>query len=166
MYSWSGDYEGMDDSLRSFVKRNPDYNIYADTTLDDSQRFFIANAQFQVAAETLDTDVASAYGVSFAILGLIQGGNLKPGETAAAVRGKEAHQNYPFALGPDYDYRVKLDSGLRPDADDWENHIVRELKPDHPRAIQRGWIQVRKYLAELFETTGYIWTAYVDTYKR
>jgi hypothetical protein len=74
LYSRSGDFEGMDDSLRSFVRRNPDYNTYADTSLDDSQRFFIANAQFQVAAEEGNFDSAWAYGISFGLLGNVAGG--------------------------------------------------------------------------------------------
>jgi hypothetical protein len=55
---------------------------------------------------------------------------------------------------------------VRPPPNDWENHVVCELKPDNPSAIQRGWSQVRKYLNELFEETGEAWTAYVDTYKK
>jgi len=86
------------------------------------------------------------------------------GETADTIRGRVAHANYPLALGPDYRYNQPLPSGLRPDAVDWQNHIVRELKPDNPRAIQRGWNQVRKYMNELFEMTGGAWTAFVDTY--
>jgi hypothetical protein len=88
------------------------------------------------------------------------------GETADTIRGRAAHANYPYALGPGYDYRVRLPSGLRPDAVDWENNIVRELKPDNPSAIQRGWRQVRKYLNELSEMTEKNWKAYVDTYKK
>ena len=87
------------------------------------------------------------------------------GETAATIRGREAHQLYSSALGQGYVYNRPLPSGLRPDAVDWENHIVRELKPDNSRAIQRGWNQVRRYLNELFEITGDAWTAFVDTYK-
>jgi hypothetical protein len=166
MYYRAGDLEGMDESLRSFVRSNPDYNTNSDTSLDDGSRFFVVNAQFQVAAEDRDYDAAWAYGVSFGILGIIQESNLKPGETAATIRGREAHRNYQLALGPAYKYEEHLPSGLRPDAIDWENHIVRELKPDTPRAIQSGWSQVRKYLNELFEVGGDVWTAFVDTYKK
>lgn len=42
---------------------------------------------------------------------------------------------------------------------------VRELKPDNPRAIQRGWRQVNKYKEELERVYGGAWKAYVDTYK-
>ena len=88
------------------------------------------------------------------------------GESADTIRGREAHLNYRSALGPGYSYEEPLPSGLRPDAIDWQNNIVRELKPDNPNAIQRGWNQVRKYLIELAEITDDTWTAYVDTYKK
>jgi RHS repeat-associated protein len=88
------------------------------------------------------------------------------GGTADTIRGRAAHLNYRYALGSGYKYEQTLPSGLRPDAIDWENHIIRELKPDNSSAIQSGWTQVRKYLNELFEMTGKTWTAYVDTYKK
>ncbi len=49
------------------------------------------------------------------------------GETADTIRGRAAHANYPYALGPGYKYEQTLPSGLRPDAIDWENNVVREL---------------------------------------
>jgi hypothetical protein len=88
------------------------------------------------------------------------------GETADTIRGREAHNNYPSALGDDYVYDKSLPSGQRPDAVDWENQIVRELKPDNPSAISRGWNQIRKYIGELSEITGKTWTGFVDTYAK
>ena len=76
------------------------------------------------------------------------------GETVDTIRGRAAQANYPIALGPGYKYEQTLPSGLRPDAIDLENNVVRELKPDNWSAIQSGWRQVRKYLNELFEMTG------------
>jgi len=56
-------------------------------------------------------------------------------------------------------------SRLRPDAVNYELRIVRELKPDTPDAVARGWRQVNAYKAYLEEITDQTWTAYVDTYK-
>lgn len=70
------------------------------------------------------------------------------------------------ALGSDYDYEYSLPSRKRPDAIDWKNNVVRELKPDNPRAITRGLKQVQNYAKELSRMTGEIWKYFVDTYKR
>jgi hypothetical protein len=94
-------------------------------------------------------------------LGLVRG---RGGETADTITGRLAHAKYPEALGTAYDYGVRLPSGRRPNAVDWEHLVVRELKPDNPRAVQRGWTQVRNYLSELFEMSGETWSAFVDTY--
>jgi len=87
------------------------------------------------------------------------------GNTADAARGRLAHNNYRDALGPAYRYDEALPSGRRPDAVDWHNRVVRELKPDKPEAVSRGWRQVERYRQELEELTGQFWTAYVDTYR-
>ena len=55
-------------------------------------------------------------------------------------------------------------SRLRPDAVSYSQNIVRELKPDTPGAISRGWRQVNEYKAYLEELTGQQWTAHVDVY--
>ena len=60
------------------------------------------------------------------------------GESALAARGRQAHKNYENTLGGGYDFNKALPSGKRPDAIDFENRIVRELKPDNPRAVRRG----------------------------
>ncbi len=87
------------------------------------------------------------------------------GETASTAAGRKAHANYGTALGDSFDTRVSLPSGKRPDAVNWEALEVRELKPDNPRAIARGWRQVEGYRKELEEMTGQIWTSIVDTYR-
>lgn len=56
-------------------------------------------------------------------------------------------------------------SRLRPDAVSYSQGIVRELKPDNPDAIARGWRQVNEYKAYLEAQTDQPWTAYVDVYK-
>jgi hypothetical protein len=48
----------------------------------------------------------------------------------------------------------------------WKDRTVRELKPDNPRAVRRGWNQVKRYMKELEEITGEVWQALVDLYKQ
>lgn len=88
------------------------------------------------------------------------------GESAKAARGREAHKNYENALGEGYEFNQALPSGKRPDAIDAENRIVRELKPDNPRAVRRGERQVEGYKKELEQMTGEKWTSHVDTYRQ
>ncbi len=89
------------------------------------------------------------------------------GETAATRAGRSAHKSYENTLGGgDYQFnRALLDTGLRPDAVSFSQRIVRELKPDNPKAIARGWRQVKRYRDILEERTGMTWTAHVDTYR-
>lgn len=89
------------------------------------------------------------------------------GESAATAAGRSAHANYLHTLGGgDYRFNVALPgSRLRPDAVSYSQNIVRELKPDTPGAIARGWRQVNAYKAYLEELTDQPWTAYVDVYK-
>jgi hypothetical protein len=84
---------------------------------------------------------------------------------AAAKRGQQAHENYKNALPGHHEHQVTLPSGRRPDAIDFTNRIVRELKPDNPKAIRRGLKQVERYKKELEAMTGKAWKAVVDTYK-
>jgi hypothetical protein len=88
------------------------------------------------------------------------------GESTAAAVGRTAHANYAKTLGGgDYVFNRALpDSLLRPDAVSYSQNIVRELKPDTPSAIARGWRQVNQYKAHLEELTDESWTAYVDVY--
>jgi RHS repeat-associated protein len=88
------------------------------------------------------------------------------GESAATAAGRSAHTNYANTLGGgNYVFNRALPgSRLRPDAVDYSQNIVRELKPDTPGAISGGWRQVNQYKAYLEELTGQPWTAYVDVY--
>lgn len=88
------------------------------------------------------------------------------GESAAAAAGRSAHANYANTLGGgNYVFNRELPgSKLRPDAVDYSQNIVRELKPGTPSGISRGWRQVNGYKAYLEELTGQPWTAYVDVY--
>jgi Restriction endonuclease fold toxin 9 len=88
------------------------------------------------------------------------------GETVDTIRGRQAHRNYRDAVGSDYEYNQPLPSGQRPDAIDWPNRIVRELKPDNLNAIQRGLKQLERYKQELEKITSQKWTSYLDTYRK
>jgi len=82
------------------------------------------------------------------------------------MAGRSAHVSYENTLG-DSGYvfnRALPGSRLRPDAVDYSQNVVRELKPDTPAAISRGWRQVNGYKSYLQDLTGQPWTAYVDTY--
>jgi hypothetical protein len=62
------------------------------------------------------------------------------------VAGRSAHASYPNALGWGADdvwfNRAMPGSPLRPDAINWTQRIVAELKPARPSAISDGWRQV------------------------
>jgi hypothetical protein len=88
------------------------------------------------------------------------------GENADAARGRATHINYRTALGDQYDYEVRLPSGRRPDAINWQERIVRELKSDAPSSMAGGRSQLADYVAELEEMTGQAWTGILDVYRR
>jgi RHS repeat-associated protein len=92
-------------------------------------------------------------------------GVARGGESAAAAAGRRAHSNYGAALGEKFDAKVTLPSGRKPDAVDWANRQVRELKPDNGRAVARGQRQVEGYRKELEMVTGERWTSVVDIYR-
>lgn len=92
-------------------------------------------------------------------------GQCVPGDNVFTQYGRQAHNNYRDALGGSYRYNAALPSGLRPDAINFRTRIVRELKPDNPRARQRGKTQLQKYLDELEDITGQAWKGILDVYR-
>ena len=48
---------------------------------------------------------------------------------------------------------------------DWENRIVRELKPNTPTGIDKGLRQLRRYQRELQDVYGGDWTTFLDLYQ-
>jgi RHS repeat-associated protein len=90
------------------------------------------------------------------------------GETSHTARGRHAHKNYANTLGDEsYKFNRQIEgSKLRPDAISEKLKIVRELKPDTPRGIQRGKSQLQRYIKELQEATDEIWTGILDLYKK
>ncbi len=87
------------------------------------------------------------------------------GETTATARGKLAHKNYRAAVGEAYDTNFRLPSRRKPDALDVEKGIVRELKPNNPRAIQRGERQIERYRRELEQMFDKSFDTFIDTYQ-
>lgn len=91
------------------------------------------------------------------------------GESAAAAAGRSAHSSYPNTLGWSGDDLVQFNrtlpgSSVRPDAVNWTQRVVAELKPDNPSAIAGGWRQVNGYRTYLEGLTGQPWTAQLDVY--
>ncbi len=74
------------------------------------------------------------------------------GENPAAARGRQQHKDKDY--GPGYEKEVRLPSGKVADAVNVEEGIVKELKPNNPRAIKRGERQAGGYAAELEEVHG------------
>jgi len=73
-------------------------------------------------------------------------------------------RGYQNTLGSNYKFEVTLRSGRRADAVDFNNRIVRELKPGNPRAIRDGKRQLERYRQELEGMFGGTWTSFLDTY--
>ena len=71
------------------------------------------------------------------------------GETSSTINGKRMHQNWNYGDGVLKEKRIA--PGSRVDGIDWANRIVYELKPNNPRAIQRGLRQLDRYLGVLGE---------------
>lgn len=85
------------------------------------------------------------------------------GESEATKRGRQAHADWQPGEG--YEKEVRLPSGKRADAVNFEKQDVKELKPNNPRAIKRGEKQVETYRSELEEKQGGQWTGKVETYE-
>ncbi|WP_353810496.1 hypothetical protein [Agromyces sp. SYSU T00194] len=91
------------------------------------------------------------------------------GESSATAAGRSAHSSYQLALGwggnGAWFNRAIPGTSLRPDAINWTQRIVAELKPSNPSAISSGWRQVTRYKDYLEELTGQPWTAQLDVYS-
>ncbi|MDE2000264.1 MAG: hypothetical protein KGI52_15200 [Burkholderiales bacterium] len=77
---------------------------------------------------------------------------MRGGESSAAAAGRRTHTNCGTALGEKFDTKVTLPSGKKPDAVDWANREVRELKPDNASAVARGERQVEWAAAGFVDT--------------
>jgi hypothetical protein len=88
----------------------------------------------------------------------------KNGETVTTRAGRQAHKDWDPGVG--FEKEFTLPSGKRADAVNLEAKHVKELKPDNPKAIQKGRQQVERYRRELEKEYGGDWTCSVETYKR
>jgi RHS repeat-associated protein len=88
---------------------------------------------------------------------------LKAGETAYTQAGRLAHKLWDAGEG--FVKEVRTLSG-RADAVNFAQRTVKELKPDNPRAIQRGKAQLERYMKDLAEEYGGAWKGILETYKR
>ena len=87
------------------------------------------------------------------------------GETSAARYGREIHKTFDY--GPGFEREVRLPSGRRADAVNFETREIVELKPNNPRAIALGQRQVARYADELNrEFPGRPFSTRVETYER
>ncbi|MFJ5468306.1 RHS repeat domain-containing protein, partial [Pectobacterium sp. CHL-2024] len=92
-------------------------------------------------------------------------GSANPKVREAIEKGKRAHRNYENTLGGGYDFEVTLGNGKRVDAIDWENKVVRELKPNSKTGIRKGNKQLQGYVDYLNKNHGGGWTGVLDTYN-
>jgi Restriction endonuclease fold toxin 9 len=89
------------------------------------------------------------------------------GETPHTKRGKEEHNKLPERLGPDKQYDLILDNGLKPDAVDWKNKKIYELKPNNKRKEREGKKQLNEYVEQMKKETGDdSWTREVIYYDK
>lgn len=82
----------------------------------------------------------------------------KSGETLATAKGRAAHTLFAEvhkALG--WDKEFVLQNGRRVDALNHALRVIRELKPNNPRAIKQGLKQLQDYLIQREKETGLKW---------
>jgi hypothetical protein len=90
------------------------------------------------------------------------------GESAAAVRGRDIHQEFSDAieaLGGDWRAnRAMPGSSLRPDAVNRGLRVVVELKPNTPSAVSSGSRQLRRYVDHMEQQLGGRWVGVLVVY--
>ena len=97
--------------------------------------------------------------------GRINASSSTSGENSSAAKGRQAHRNYnPGSTYTTDPKNTRLANGKIPDAVDFKNKVVRELKPNNARAIKRGEKQVESYRKQLQKENGGKWKGHVDTY--
>lgn len=97
------------------------------------------------------------------------------GESAATAAGRRIHENYPRAIQAAHPGNWRFNRGLlgsrgdlRPDAVNYDEHLVRELKPDSKSGVYEGKKQIKKYLDYLngnIEEGEKKWVGEVDYYR-
>ncbi len=88
------------------------------------------------------------------------------GETSHTVRGKQIHKDWDYGEG--WDTKVRLPSGKKPDAVNWDEREVIELKPNNPAKLKQYQKQLEGYLDELNkihpDPEGRTWKGKIETY--
>jgi hypothetical protein len=84
------------------------------------------------------------------------------GETAATSLGRHMHQTWDYGEG--YEREFRRVPGIRPDAVNVEEGIVKELKPNNTQAISRGLQQLERYAVELERVFGKPFRRFLDLY--
>lgn len=82
------------------------------------------------------------------------------GETSSTKFGREMHSNWDY--GPGVEKEITIGPGARVDGIDYTRKIVYELKPNNPRAINRGIKQLVRYL----DILGDDWIGVLITYGK
>jgi len=91
-------------------------------------------------------------------------GARNPTVKEALNRGRQAHIDEYY--GPGVGTEVRLPSGKRMDGYNPVNRIVYELKPDNPRAINRGLAQLKTYVEEANKVFGPGHQGITRTYRK
>lgn len=78
--------------------------------------------------------------------------------------GQKEHNLYN--PGPGYEKEFRFKNGLRADALNREQKIIRELKPENPIAIKRGYQQLENYIQQAYKEFGTLFRGILDTYKQ
>ncbi len=76
MYYAAGDDQGMDDSLRAFLRRHKDYNPHTDEELIPEEITIVVGAMFQNAIQDRSAGELGSTGTDLIILGIIVGGSI------------------------------------------------------------------------------------------
>ena len=96
-------------------------------------------------------------------------GAQNPATQSALKYGQEQHKLYNPGVLDGNNYLLNREipgTQLRPDAIDLQNKVIRELKPDNARAIERGNLQLQKYIDSANKAFGGEFKGVIDTYKR
>ena len=123
-----------------------------------------AAAPAAVATTAATTTAGAAAGLA---LGQLLSPYLFSGESSATASGRQAHADYSETMSAQGYVTNKQSipgTRLRPDAIDVDRGIIRELKPNNARAIQRGLQQLQRYLDAAEQAFGRRFRGILDTY--
>ncbi len=98
-------------------------------------------------------------------------GNNNPITNSTRIRGGEEHNKWKLDAekyyGKGYKTEVAITKGSRPDAVNYSEKKIKELKPNSPTGIARGKTQIKRYVDEMKQKTGDNgWTGEVVYYNR